>query len=100
VAAEEGERAEPASLTLEDALEIFAAMVGESATEALDQLRSREALEGAPSLGPLGRTEMNVASKNGERRLYAGGVPDKVSLPYATIRLAGWSTGPSVWPDR
>ena len=47
MAAEEGEHPEPVYLTLDDALEIFAAIVGGGVSEALDQLRSREALEGA-----------------------------------------------------
>lgn len=43
----EGELAEPVYLTLDDALEIFAAIVGGTASRAQDQLRSRDGLEGA-----------------------------------------------------
>jgi death on curing protein len=47
VGPEPAEPAKPIYLTVEDALEIFAAIIGATALQAADQLRSREALEGA-----------------------------------------------------
>jgi death-on-curing protein len=47
LATEHGEPAEPVYLGLEDALEIYGAIIDASAAQAADHLRSREALEGA-----------------------------------------------------
>lgn len=47
MAAGEGEHSEPVYLTFEDALEIFAAILGGTVAQAADQLRSRDALAGA-----------------------------------------------------
>ena len=47
MAAGEGEHGEPLYLTFEDALEIFAAILGGTVAQAADQLRSRDALAGA-----------------------------------------------------
>jgi hypothetical protein len=47
VTTEDGELAEPVYLSLEDALEIYAAIIGATAAQAADHLRSRDALEGA-----------------------------------------------------
>jgi death-on-curing protein len=49
VATEQGGPDEPVYLVFEDALEIHAAIINATAAQALDHLRSREALEGALS---------------------------------------------------
>jgi hypothetical protein len=41
---------EPVYLTVEDVLDMYPAIIGASAAEAADHLRSRQALEGALSL--------------------------------------------------
>ena len=62
----EGELAEPVYLTLDDALEIFAAIVGGTASRAQDQLRSRDGLEGA-----LGRPQSYAHYEHADLALQA-----------------------------
>ncbi len=66
MAAEQGEHDEPVYLALEDALEIFAAIVGGTAAQAADQLRSRDALEGA-----LGRPQSYAHYEHADLALQA-----------------------------
>jgi hypothetical protein len=52
VFAEAGEPDDLVYLTIEDALEIYAAIIDSTAAQAADHLRSRDALEGALSRPP------------------------------------------------
>ena len=59
MAAGEGEHGEPLYLTFEDALEIFAAILGGTVAQAADQLRSRDASQGRSAAhGPTRTTRM------------------------------------------
>jgi death-on-curing protein len=66
VSAEGGEHDEPVYLALEGALEIFAAIIGRTVQEARDQLRSRDALEGA-----LGRPQSYAHYEHADLALQA-----------------------------
>ena len=66
LAPEHGDSDELAYLDVEDALEIYAAIIGGTARQAADHLRSRDALEGA-----LGRPSMHAHYEQADRALQA-----------------------------